>query len=242
MIFAIVLRRAGRCLNHRFHRIPLATFAVCALAICAGEVGAAVVNTSGDVEQIAAPTSVVLNALEHSLVARLFLEREAFTLPSDLALDVTQPGLVDSASDLTPGQLTTGTAVTSYLIHADAPQPVIPIREYQGSITFDMPILGAIIDADLLNASDLIVGSPSTNYVPRNPDSGFEGPGFPVISPGVRDELTLSPDMRTISFHLRVESRLDQVRVIIAAVPEPSSVCLLLVAFSASLFGHRKRC
>src|SRR5688572_29601298 len=119
MISATALGGACRRLNHQFHPVSLAALSIHAIAICASNVGAAVVGTSGNVQEIAAPASVVLSALEDNSVAQFFLEREALSLPSDLALDVTQPGLVDGASDLTPGQLIAGTSVTSYLIHAD---------------------------------------------------------------------------------------------------------------------------
>jgi hypothetical protein len=230
MILATAFGRAVNALGHWFRRTSHQAAIIITLAICTTHAEAAIVSTSGSVVEIAAPASVVLGALEHDMAVRFFLERGALSLPSNLAVDVTQPGIVDSASDLTPGQIPAGTTVNSYLLHADPVGPGFPVKQYEGSITFDVPILGAIVNARQLNAGDLVVGSPTTIYVPRDPDSGFEGPGFPISGASVSDLLALSPDLRTISFHLRVESRLDQIRIITAAVPEPSSAFLLIVA------------
>lgn len=229
--------------SFRFHCNATTAFLAIAIIVSDAEVNAAVSSTAGSVAQIPPPASVVLSALEHDTAARLFLEREAFLLPTTLSVDVTQPGPVDEAVQLTPGLVYAGTNVNSYLLHADPIGNGIPIKHYEGAITFNMRILGVIVNAVPLNQSDPVVGSLTTLYIPRNPDSGFEGPGYPNRSLPVRDTLAISTDMRTLSFYLRVESRLDQIRIITAAVPEPGSLVLGITAaiFVAAGRGYRRR-
>jgi hypothetical protein len=201
---------------------------------------AAGIATTGDVTQIAPPASVALGALESNTEVRLFAERTALLLSQSVTVDVTQPGLVDGAEDLTPGAITANQLVSSYLLHADAIGNGQPIVMFQGSVTFDMPVLGALITASRLTPTDSVLGSLATVYNPTV-NRGFE---FGVAGQGVSDSLVLSPDRLTVSFVFRTTSQYDQVRIVTSAIPEPTSVYLGgsgCVGIALSLLVRRSR-
>ena len=184
----------------------------------------AVVNTTGNVVLIDPPASVVLSRFEDNTNVQLFVEKSGFRLPASVTVDVTAAGIVDAASDLTPGQIAAHSLVDSYLLHADPVGYGNPVVTYQGTVTFDSPILGAMVRAVSLSSSDHMLGSATTNYIPPTVFRGFEGPGFPATAAVVSDTLDLSADFRTLSFLFHTTSQYDQIRVITAAVPEASAM------------------
>ena len=122
-------------------------------------------------------------------------------------------------------QLGAGTRVDSYFVHYDVASGN---QTNSGSVTFDTDILGVLVYATTIDASDGTLGAPGTVYVPggTDPNRGMDfGP----------DAFTLSADLRTLAFSLRENSnRLDQVRIVVAsAAPEPDTVLL----FGAGLIG-----
>ena len=80
---------------------------------------ASVTGTTGDVAEIPVPSSVVRGALESDNLIYLFTEREDSILPTDLTVNISQPGDVTTTDDFTPSTLTASTAVDSYLLHFD---------------------------------------------------------------------------------------------------------------------------
>jgi len=246
-----------------------ATAKVLCAVFCAAQIFAAarltyceVVNTTGNVILIAPPASVVLSSFEDNTSVQLFVEKSGFRLPASVTVDVTAAGVVDATSDLTPGQVAAHSLVDSYLLHADPFGPGNPVVTYQGTVTFNTPILGAMVTAASLSSSDHMLGSATTNYIPPTIFRGFEGPGFPVTAAVVSDTLDLSADFRTLSFLFHTTSQYDQIRVITAAVPEPSGVLaaerrsdvepgvnaavpeppgMLAAVMAATFFGIRRR-
>ena len=192
-------------------------------------VEAAIVDTIGDILIVDPPPNVVLTTFEDDKFVRLFREQTGLVLPSVIHVDITAAGMVAAAADLTPGEVAANTLVDSYLLHADPLNRGIPIRLYEGSVTFDRPILGAMMTYKSLTDTDALLGSATTNYIPPEYYRGFEGPGFPVESPEVGDSLEISADFHTLSFIFRTESRMDQIRIVTVANPEPSSAILAAI-------------
>jgi hypothetical protein len=190
---------------------------------------AAVVNTTGSVEVVGLAANFALNTFESNTASRLISERSSLLLTQDIAADVTQAGLVLSSAQLSPGIISANQFVDSYLLHVD---PVGALQSmnfaYQGSITFDFPVIAAIWSTERLNASDDVLGAPGGFYQPAT-FRGYEGPG--TASP--LDSLGLSEDRRTVSFAFNVTQYYDQLRIVTAAVPEPT--CLSLWVFSGAL-------
>jgi hypothetical protein len=136
-------------------------------------------------------------------------ESVGLTLVSNVSVDAVSVG--DWNRDLRdPGTIYAGTHVNSFLLHFD---PYIPSGVYiEGTVEFSSDILGVIFTGDLLNASDSILGSPSTTYAP-NLARGFEPPGTLV-----EDFITVEPTGTTVVFN--ATAAYDQVRVITKAILE----------------------
>jgi hypothetical protein len=197
---------------------------------------AGVADTTGNILFVSPPPDVVLTTFEDNTNVRLFREQIGLVLPKAITLDVTMPGKVDAFSDLTRASLAQGTNVDSYLLHADPLSFGRPIRVFEGSVTFDQPILGMMITFEALTASDTLLGSATTNYIPPETFRGFEGPGFPESNPIVGDSLELSADFLTLKFSFRTESRMDQIRVVTAPNPEPSTAVLVTIVAAFAAF------
>ncbi|MEQ8211269.1 MAG: hypothetical protein RH917_15690 [Lacipirellulaceae bacterium] len=207
---------------------------------------AAISSFSGDLVVIDPPTAVTLSSLEDDFLAKLFLEKQSVLLEEELLLDVSTPGVVSSAGDLSPATLI-DVEVNSYLLHADPVRHGFPARDYAGSITFEEEILGLMVTGAKLDASDSALGSEVTRYIPPSYYRGFEGPGFRTQGLQINDSVGLAQDLRTITFHFMTTSQLDQLRIITRAssedttpndVPEPSSSVLLV----AGLFLFKSIC
>jgi len=159
------------------------------------------------------PSSLVKGAMQ-SYNAQLFKEKTNYMLPSDVAVEASQPGLDEPGLGVnlglyqnTPATIPAGTYIDCYLWHCD---PANDNYYYGGTLNFSSPILGVIRSDGALAASDVPCGFPGTNYTTAW--RGFEdGP------PGVgNDHFTLSDDMRSINISNGVGWAIDQLRIITA--------------------------
>ena len=216
-------------------RYPLAALLIVVMSSASVEAG--IISFLGDVDFIAPPPSVVLGVLEDDQLTRVFLEQSALILGSDVDADVTSPGVVYEAADLTPGTIFSGTRVDSYLFHFD---PASGSGASGGSVTFNRDILGILVQTSSLDATDALLGALATTYQ-LDDFRGVEGPGF-VIVPDVtvNDIVTLSADFRTVGFDFSTTSRLDEIRVI-TAVPEPAALGFIVIGVVDLLADRRKR-
>jgi hypothetical protein len=222
-VVATLARASGR--PRRRVLLACLTFLGIPLAFATGAEAAAP-TLGGSVVQIAPPASVVPGALESNSQIRFFKERSAILLNQSITVEITQPSIVDQVVDLTPGQIAANQLVDSYFLHTDT-LAGSGIVTFQGSVVFDAPVLGILVLGSSLDATDAVLGSPSTAYFsPSNIYRGFDGPDFSTSSDAVRDLVQLSLDRRTITLQLRTEAFTDQVRVITAVVPEPTSLAL----------------
>jgi hypothetical protein len=215
-----------------------ATLMTAALVLMLGGVGKAkggIIATTGEVNVIAPPPSVQLGAVESNTQIPTFAERVRFSLPTSVAVDITAAGTYANNPTLTPGTIGAGTLVDSYYMYSD------PIDSnsimFDGSATFNTNILGVIVLNNTLNGSDPILGAPGTLYPTGLSARGME------LTPG-EDSVTISADLRTLTFHGSTDTSQDTVRIITAAspvsgVPEPSSLALFGIA-AASLAGYSR--
>jgi Big-like domain-containing protein len=166
-----------------------------------------ILSVFGAVAQIARPGSVILNNLESSSSTRLFRETQA-TLVNPLLADIVNPGTYTTT--LSPGLIQPGTAVISYMLHAD------PVGEpdddviFSGSVTFLRDIVGVISTSSSLDATDVLLGAPGTAYPTGNDkrDAGV-GPGSTDS-----DQISLSADRRTLSFVMQLK-HIGQIRIVL---------------------------
>ena len=173
------------------------------------------------------PANIALNQWESNTEIRGFFERQT-VLFSDLALDHVASGLVNHESLLVPGFVSAGTAVQSYLFHADSVAGFDALLS--GYVVFDQPILGVLITTASMNGTDDFLGRPGVTYG-NSPGRRLELP------PGSLDTFEISADRTRLDFTLKFNLAYDEIRII-TAVPEPGSLALLsLMGFT----GMRRR-
>jgi von Willebrand factor type D domain len=121
----------------------------------------------------------------------LHKEQASFELASDISVDI-------GAGSGSAGTIASGTQVASYLLHR---RPGDPGGSTFGTVYFSRPIIGVIYSDELLDASDPVVGSPSTTYPtgPRALDSD--------------DEVWTEIEARTLTVLLAGDD-VDQIRIL----------------------------
>lgn len=115
--------------------------------------------------------------------------------------------------------ITPGTLVDSFYVWFD---PVnSPATTLNGTVTFGREILGIILTTNELNASDAFFARGDVDYS----SNGFRGLEFG----GGGDSASFSGNTLDVTF--RATSPGDYIRVLTAAVPEPSTWLMLLLGF-----------
>lgn len=163
------------------------------------------------------PLSVRLGELENDTAIIAFQEILPTELPNSFALDISMPGTYTIGTDAwSPGSVSAGTMVQSYYLHLD------PVDQHDitlwGTIQFDVDVLGFVLTADGVSDSDLLLGSPTTEYEACRA-RGLEDD----------DVVSLSSDRRTVTASLHAGEYLDSIRII-TAVPEPLTSLLFALA------------
>ena len=194
-----------------------------------------IIGTSGSVVIIAPPADARLGELVDPDVLQVFPESSDVDLGSALAVNATAAGTYDNG--VGPGaELAAGITVDSFMVVCDSGGRSATCT---GSITFDTNVLGLIFSTADLAASDAILGHPGTLYSGTLANRGQEA----------GDSVTLSSDLRTVSFVDTVSSPGDDIRIVTApeaaTVPEPSSVgfvgtCLLILVVMCSRALHAR--
>jgi hypothetical protein len=171
---------------------------------------------SGAISIISPPPSVQNGALPDDDYASFFLEQRDFridkcsSLPVDL---IAAPGTYSNVSQFVGGTLS-GLKTNSYFLHADSTvefgNPGNDVFNYKGSVSFSDPIVGLVGFSDtFLNTTAL--QSSGTAY----PDRGIQDYEFDADPSSIYgDSITLSDDLRTISFDLKTGGSLDQLRIV----------------------------
>jgi hypothetical protein len=151
-----------------------------------------------------------------TLVIHGWDEVQNYTLPSNLAVNITTLGTFNSTASLTPGFIPAGTVINSHTFFYDPAVGGSTVAAFQ----FDTPILGVIVDSetppDLLLTSDFLI---------RGIEIGINIDHLNVSATGVQ-------------LFLSAGSPGDQLRVITAA-PEPSAGAV--IAVGAFLLAVKQR-
>ncbi len=151
--------------------------------------------------------SLGFGAFNRNNEVALFLESCHTTLPFDVTLDI---GVSGRYSDFHAQEtrLSEGTVVDSYLLHY-APESGRTV--VKGTLRFTRPVLGIICTSDRLNATNDVLGSHWTLNC-SHPQRGLES------TPDVNsDVITLSEDRKQISYLLKTERAIDQIRIIVGS-------------------------
>ncbi len=122
------------------------------------------------------------------------------------------------------GNIAIGTQVQSYLLHLD-PFNSDPVT-LTGTLTFSTKILGVIFNTATLDGTDSTLGVSGVTYY-TGVNRGLEAGA---------DSFTVSGNSLTFSADFSASTPMDEVRIVTAAVPEPTTMvagALLLLPFGA---------
>ena len=145
---------------------------------------------SGNVVLIAPPPSVVFGQVESNTAIPYFIERENYTLPESVMVDISKPGRYDNNYGSTSTTIPAGTVVNCTFLFFD-PVSSGPGTS-SGAITMSGEIIGIICTDAKLNATDPILGRPGTAYATGQGSRGFENNA---------EMVTLEADLRTFTIH-----------------------------------------
>jgi hypothetical protein len=148
---------------------------------------------------------------------RVFDESQHVTLPSPLAVNISQPGTYKLVADETPTVIPAGTVVNSQFVHVDKGTQFSTVLT--GTIHLDSDVIGIILDnaaSQALDASDYL-GAPGTLY----PAPLLFGRGF-ELNTNQQDKIVLHDDRRTVDITSDMRLQLvDQLRIITVGAQPP---------------------
>jgi hypothetical protein len=199
-----------------------------------------IAGIAGDITQIAPPPSVLEEALVSTTTMSVFQERENYSLPAALNVDILGVGRGDT-DPITPaplaGMIPAGTRVDVYFVHFDRPEDTF--GALFGAIGFDAEVLGVIHTDDGLDNSEFL-GVAGTSYPTGLSERGMAQ----TIEQFDWVEVVNAPMGPPVSVRINsaVDVVLDQVRIITVAsiVPEPATTSLIVVACMAVLLAGRR--
>ena len=200
----------------------IARFAAAAAAVLlwSNVAVAGIIGTTGDVQIVSPPASVVPPSFAEDGVVHLFVEQTDVALASDVLADMTvHYTTYNPPIGRTLGTIPMGTVVSSYYLHFD-PATAGP---GVGSVTFAEPIVAVIAEGDDF-AETAVEDPPGDTLGPSN-FLGAGGTAYPDNDDALGiedgpDRLTLYE--ATLSFFFGAGSPGDRVRVLTAQTGTPS--------------------
>lgn len=225
-------------IRSRFRRIVAAVATAVACAIWApNRLVAGIVATSGHIKVVEPPSDARTGRFEHDQFIHVFPEKTDFETTTVLRVDVSRPGEVIKVRKIEakkkPGKKKKGkrknrnrpartkavpnlsertipiaASINSYFLHFDTVTDGSTRKTLSGKISFDEEIVGIIIDADQLVATNATCGATNTLYS-TGKQQGVE------VKKG--NSIVLSEDMRSLTVKLIVTNRSDNIRIITKA-------------------------
>ncbi len=143
----------------------------------------------------------------------IFVAAEGYVVDLDKALQVniSEPGEYERVDDLTPLELPVGEQIRSYILHFSPTENRRPrdAKRVSGSITFDRPVLGLIVQHEELLASMRRFARRGAGEIQHRRQLDLNGRNN-------GDRITLSEDRKTVTLDLISPGRnTDLVRVIV---------------------------
>jgi hypothetical protein len=172
-------------------------------------------STRGEVVPAPPDTPEALAGLENDNQILVIPERRDFKPAASIPADITDPGIYTGPSLMSPSQVTppAGTRVRSYLLRYNpigqlkAPGTT---RRFEGSVTFDRPVLAIIAASPKLNRTDAMLTRAPLPKVNAQ-DTGLRGL---ERGPTPADRVELSQDRRTITVTFFADKSVDEIRAI----------------------------
>lgn len=153
--------------------------------------------------------------LEHPKEIRFWKEREAYTLPTAITVDIHVPGFYNKGSQWKNNrkQIPAGTVVDIWFCHYDNVGKSSATSE--GAVTFEYEVLGLIVEDDTLDASDNVCGYPGTVYHGGRGARGFEDNGA--------ERLTFDADRRRVIVdRFQISSPGEEIRFLVSTPATPN--------------------
>jgi hypothetical protein len=180
-------------------------------------VASGIQSTRGEVVPAPPNTPEIVAAHEDDGHVIVIPERRDFVVPIRLPADIRDPGSYEKDNLLLPRPLESkpGTTVRSFLLRYNPVGKLMTpdFKLFEGSVTFDRPVLAIIASSKKLDLTDLIC---SYDPLPLTEDDrrlrGLER-GQP---PNPSDRVVLSEDRRTVSVVFIAGESVDEIRVITA--------------------------
>jgi len=154
------------------------------------------VSVVPNVVEIEPPMSAVFNDLEDNKQIRGFRERVAYELPSNVTVDISEPGRYDRNYAQTSKVIPAGTVINSFFLHFDSIGSQSTTSS--GALSFESEILGVIVTDGSLDATDKVLGAPGTTYETGRNNRGFENKAEIVVLE--QDRRTFTIERFKISF------------------------------------------
>jgi hypothetical protein len=172
-------------------------------------------STRGEVVPAPPGTPEALAALENDNQILVIPERRDFRPAEPIPVDITSPGIYTGLSLMVPNKVTptAGTRVRSYLLRYNplgqlkAPGTT---RRFEGSVTFDRPVLAIIAASPKLNRTDSML---SRAPLPKQNAQDITLRGL-ERGPEPADRVELSKDRRTITVTFFADKSVDEIRAI----------------------------
>jgi len=206
---------------------------IATLVMVAGPAYGSMIVISGVTFLPSAPSSVVFGQLASDTTMYAFAEQQGVILPSQVYTGIDQPGTYICCNGFAGGYLPEGADVNSYLVHEEpvTDSPDSYYRVFEGSITFSPGeyVVGIIAGYRNLLNTDALFGSPTTVYPSGDNYAALEN----------FDTITLSADLRTVTFMLYTsDDHMDNFRIL-TETPEP--VDFLLIGSGLMALGLLRR-
>lgn len=192
----------------------------------AGSAQASVIGTTGAMDYISTPWTIMPGELQSNTLIRFFDEPpQGKVLPFNLSAEITAPGSYTGTSLIAPsmlGVLSAGIKIDSYMFHFDNAANNSVAYRAEGTVTFSQDILGVMVGRNSLDVSDMLG---LFTWYPVSATAGLEA----------SDAVGISSNRRTLSLSLLTTGQeTDRLRVITAAptpplasVDEPTPLLLL---------------
>jgi len=154
------------------------------------------VSVVPNVVEIEPPMSTVFNDLEDNKLIRGFRERVCYKLPTNVTVDISEPGRYSKNYAKTSKVIPAGTLINCFFLHFDSIGG--QSAQSSGQLSFDSEILGVIVTDESLDATDKVLGARGTTYETGRNNRGFENNAEIVVLE--QDRRTFTIERFKISF------------------------------------------